>query len=89
VPSLEVITPAVAGDFLGEIFCYVLLHLATHDIVYRCEIQESGVKSLRGIARALAARGIPTARCGEWTAVQVSAIVYRANDWFRRYQRGL
>lgn len=52
------------------------------------EIQESGVKSLRGIARALAARGIPTARGGEWTAVQVSAIVYRANDWFRHYQRG-
>jgi DNA invertase Pin-like site-specific DNA recombinase len=45
------------------------------------EIQESGVKSLRGIARTLAARGITTARGGEWTAVQVSAIVRRANDW--------
>jgi DNA invertase Pin-like site-specific DNA recombinase len=37
------------------------------------EIQGSGVKSLRGVARALAARGIPTARGGAWTPVQVSA----------------
>src|SRR6476619_4994774 len=31
------------------------------------EIQRSGIKSLRGIARALAARGFPTARGGSWT----------------------
>jgi hypothetical protein len=31
------------------------------------QIQASGVKSLRGVARALAARGIPTARGGAWT----------------------
>jgi DNA invertase Pin-like site-specific DNA recombinase len=42
------------------------------------EIQASGVKSLRGVARALAARGIPTARGGAWTPVQVSAILQRA-----------
>jgi hypothetical protein len=42
------------------------------------EIQDSGVKSLRGIARALAARGIPTARGGAWTPVQVSDILRRA-----------
>jgi DNA invertase Pin-like site-specific DNA recombinase len=42
------------------------------------EIQRSGIKSLRGIARALAARGIPTARGGAWTAVQVSDILRRA-----------
>jgi DNA invertase Pin-like site-specific DNA recombinase len=42
------------------------------------EIQRSGIKSLRGIARALAARGIPTARGGEWTPVQVSDILHRA-----------
>jgi DNA invertase Pin-like site-specific DNA recombinase len=42
------------------------------------EIQRSGIKSLRGIARALAARGIPTARGGEWTPVQVSDILRRA-----------
>jgi DNA invertase Pin-like site-specific DNA recombinase len=42
------------------------------------EIQGSGVKSLRGIARALAARGVRTARGGEWTAVQVSDILHRA-----------
>jgi hypothetical protein len=41
------------------------------------EIQRSGIQSLRGIARALAARGIPTARGGEWTAVQVSDILHR------------
>src|SRR4029077_8142138 len=42
------------------------------------EIQNSGVKTLRGVARALAARGIPTARGGAWTPVQVSAILRRA-----------
>jgi DNA invertase Pin-like site-specific DNA recombinase len=42
------------------------------------EIQDNGVKSLRGIARALAARGVPTARGGAWTPVQVSAILQRA-----------
>jgi Recombinase len=42
------------------------------------EIQRSGIKSLRGVARALAARGIPTARGGAWTPVQVSAILERA-----------
>jgi DNA invertase Pin-like site-specific DNA recombinase len=42
------------------------------------EIQDSGIKSLRGIARALAARGIPTARGGAWTPVQVSDILRRA-----------
>ncbi len=41
------------------------------------EIQGSGIKSLRGVARALAARGIPTARGGAWTAVQVSDILRR------------
>jgi len=42
------------------------------------EIQDNGVKSLRGIARALAARGVPTARGGAWTPVQVGAILQRA-----------
>jgi DNA invertase Pin-like site-specific DNA recombinase len=42
------------------------------------EIQASGVKSLRGVARALAARGIPTVRGGAWSPVQVSAILRRA-----------
>jgi hypothetical protein len=43
------------------------------------EIQRSGIKSLRDIARALAARGIPTARGGAWTPVQVSAFLQRAS----------
>jgi DNA invertase Pin-like site-specific DNA recombinase len=41
------------------------------------EIQSSGVASHRGIARALNARGIATARGGKWTAVQVNAILQR------------
>jgi DNA invertase Pin-like site-specific DNA recombinase len=41
------------------------------------EIQASGVKSLRGVARALTARGITTARGGAWTPVQVSDILNR------------
>jgi Recombinase len=42
------------------------------------EIQKSGVGSLRGVAKALSARGVRTARGGEWTAVQVSDILRRA-----------
>jgi DNA invertase Pin-like site-specific DNA recombinase len=42
------------------------------------QIQKSGVSSLRGVAKALSARGIKTARGGEWTAVQVSDILRRA-----------
>ena len=41
------------------------------------EIQSSGVASHRGIARALNARGVATARGGEWTAVQVGSILQR------------
>jgi DNA invertase Pin-like site-specific DNA recombinase len=44
------------------------------------EIQGSDVKSLRGVARALEARGIPTARGGVWTPVQVSAILRRVGQ---------
>jgi DNA invertase Pin-like site-specific DNA recombinase len=42
------------------------------------QIQASGVRSLRGVARALIARGIKTARGGEWSAVQVADILRRA-----------
>ena len=42
------------------------------------EIQRSGIKSLRGVARALAARGTRTSRGGAWSPVQVSAILKRA-----------
>ena len=38
------------------------------------EVQVSG---LRGVARALTARGVRTARGGDWTAVQVSDILRR------------
>jgi DNA invertase Pin-like site-specific DNA recombinase len=41
------------------------------------QIKAGGATSLRAIARALDARGVPTARGGSWTPVQVSAIVQR------------
>jgi DNA invertase Pin-like site-specific DNA recombinase len=43
------------------------------------EIQSTGATSHRGIARSLNARGVATARGGQWTAVQVGSIVRRAN----------
>ncbi len=42
------------------------------------KIRASGVTSQRAIAKALAARGVATARGGEWTAVQVAAIDRRS-----------
>lgn len=42
------------------------------------DIQRAGVTSLRAIAAALNARGIPTARGGEWQAMTVSNILARA-----------
>jgi DNA invertase Pin-like site-specific DNA recombinase len=41
------------------------------------EIQASGVSSMRGIARALTARGVKTARGGDWSDVQVAAVLRR------------
>jgi len=41
------------------------------------EIQASGVSSFQGIARALAARGVRTARGGQWTARMVINILER------------
>jgi DNA invertase Pin-like site-specific DNA recombinase len=42
------------------------------------ELQAAGAKSLRDIAAGLNERGIPTARGGQWTAVQVSRVLSRA-----------
>jgi DNA invertase Pin-like site-specific DNA recombinase len=41
------------------------------------EIQEAGITSLSGIARALTARGVQTARGGSWTAKAVSNLLER------------
>jgi DNA invertase Pin-like site-specific DNA recombinase len=41
------------------------------------EIQNSGVSSLRGVAKALNARGVRTARGSEWTGVQVNHVLER------------
>jgi DNA invertase Pin-like site-specific DNA recombinase len=51
------------------------------------EIQDSGVKSLRGVARALTARGVRTARGGTWTSVQVKDVLRRAMRWDGRPRR--
>jgi len=40
------------------------------------EIRASGVTSMRGIARTLAALGVKTACGGEWSDVQVAAILW-------------
>ncbi len=42
------------------------------------QVRASGVASLRGIARVLTARGVRTARGGQWTATQVRAVLQRA-----------
>ena len=41
------------------------------------EIKSTGVASHRAIARSLNARGVATARGGQWTAVQVGSILRR------------
>jgi DNA invertase Pin-like site-specific DNA recombinase len=43
------------------------------------QIEASGVTSLRAIARALNARGVATARGGQWTPVQVSNVLRRGS----------
>jgi DNA invertase Pin-like site-specific DNA recombinase len=42
------------------------------------QIQASGATSLRSVAAALAARGVPTARGGDWNAAQVANVLRRA-----------
>jgi DNA invertase Pin-like site-specific DNA recombinase len=46
-------------------------------------IRASGVASHRGIARSLNARGVATARGGQWTAVQVGSILQRVEEHHR------
>jgi hypothetical protein len=41
------------------------------------ELQAAGCESLRAIAAGLEGRGIPTARGGNWSAVQVSRLLGR------------
>jgi hypothetical protein len=41
------------------------------------EIRATGVRSYKGIAAQLDARGVPTARGGRWAATQVRDIVLR------------
>jgi hypothetical protein len=41
------------------------------------QVQASGVRSLRGVAAVLNARGVRTARGGRWAATQVGAVLAR------------
>jgi DNA invertase Pin-like site-specific DNA recombinase len=41
------------------------------------QVQKSGATTLRAVAAALAARGVPTARGGEWNAAQVANVLKR------------
>jgi len=43
------------------------------------ELQVAGCESLRAIAAALEERGIPTARGGKWSAVQVARLLEAAS----------
>ncbi len=45
------------------------------------QVKASGITSLRGIAVALTARGVATARGGTWNAAQVAHIIERAERW--------
>jgi DNA invertase Pin-like site-specific DNA recombinase len=42
------------------------------------QVQSAGVRSLHGIAASLNARGVPTARGGEWRPSQVKRVIERA-----------
>jgi hypothetical protein len=42
------------------------------------DLKSSGAVSLRQLAAGLNERGIPTARGGEWSAVQVQRVINRA-----------
>jgi DNA invertase Pin-like site-specific DNA recombinase len=44
------------------------------------QVQASGVTSLRGVAAVLNARGVRTARGGQWAATQVGAVLARAAE---------
>ena len=46
------------------------------------ELRAAGCKSLRAIAAGLEERGIPAARGGKWSAVQVSRLLEAASVHF-------
>ena len=50
-------------------------------------VRAGGVVSLRGIAAALDARGVRTARGGKWKAMQVGAVIRRAEGASRADQK--
>ena len=52
---------------------------ARNSMAGRGQITRGGVTSARGIAKALNARDVATARGGTWTAVQVLSIIARVD----------
>ena len=60
------------------LFDAVMKHIEENVAPIIKEIQGSGIASRRAIARVLKARGVATARGGQWTAVQVGAVLCRA-----------
>jgi Resolvase, N terminal domain/Recombinase len=67
----------------NKLTVHILAAVAQHEremIAQRTKdaLQAAKARGNRGIARALAARGIRTARGGEWSAVQVNDILRRA-----------
>lgn len=53
-------------------------HFAENVLPIIQQVQASGVKSLRGVAAALNARGVRSARGGRWAATQVRSVLMRA-----------
>ncbi len=54
-------------------------HAANNVLPIIKEIQRAGATSLRAIADALNARGVPTARGGQWQAQTISNLLARAS----------
>jgi DNA invertase Pin-like site-specific DNA recombinase len=55
-------------------------HHAANVVPIIREIQHAGTRTLREIAAALNARGIPTARGGQWHAMTVRNVLARSKD---------
>ena len=70
--------PAAAAELASAAVKAAADQFATNVLPIVREIQSSGVTSRAGIAAALNARRVPTARGGSWSHVQVGLILARA-----------
>jgi Recombinase len=71
-PAPQFVPPISAVSALCE---STAVTLAGVDIPIVQELQAAGCESLRAIAAGLGERGIPAARGGKWSAVQVSRLL--------------